>query len=137
MPFVTRKVEPRYLCRGHVKQGEATRNWPVGAELEAAANGALTASLKQLASLLVAAEDIFAELTGELAGIADRSGRLRARIDRVEEKLAQQDPKKIPVRKSCSSLFCISVTDVDIYYICSFSRKRNYSRADYLRRVER
>lgn len=97
MPFVTRKVEPRLLGRGHVPSG--SRDWPVGAELEAVANGALTASLKQLASLLVVAEDIFAELTAELAGIADRSGRLRARIDRVEERLAEQDPKKIPVRK--------------------------------------
>ena len=100
MPFVTRKVEPRYLFRGHLdKPAEVTRNWPVGAELEAAANGALTASLKQLASLLVAAEDVFGELTGELATIADRSGKLRRRIDAVEAKLAQQDPKKIPVRK--------------------------------------
>jgi hypothetical protein len=101
MPFVVRKVEPRYLCRGHVPT-VASRQWPVGAELEAAANGALTASLKQLSSLLVAAEDIFAELTTELAGIADRSGSLRTRLDRVEERLALQDPKKIPVRKCCS-----------------------------------
>lgn len=99
MPFVTRKVEPRYLCRGHVPVGVESRDWPVGAELEAVANGALTASLKQLASLLVAAEDIFAVLTAELAGIADRSGRLRGRLDRLEERLAAQDPKKIPVRK--------------------------------------
>ncbi|KAJ8664555.1 hypothetical protein QAD02_006217 [Eretmocerus hayati] len=99
MPFVLRKVEPRFVCRGHVPQDSNPRDWPVGAELEAVANGALTASLKQLASLLTTAEDVFAELTAELAGIADRSGRLRSRIDSVERRLAQQDPKKIPVRK--------------------------------------
>ncbi|XP_014207313.1 wiskott-Aldrich syndrome protein family member 2-like [Copidosoma floridanum] len=104
MPFVARKLEPKFLCRGHVPYGSgAARDWPVGAELEAAANGALSGSLKQLASLLGAAEDIFAELTTELTGIAERSAKLRRRIDRVEESLLAQDPKKIPVRRPFSS----------------------------------
>lgn len=97
MPFVMRKVEPRHLCRGHVPAG--SQGWPVGAELEAVANGALTSSLKQLASLLTAAEDIFASLTVELASVTDRSGHLRRRIDKVEERLSAVDPKKIPVRE--------------------------------------
>lgn len=99
MPFVLRKVEPRYLCRGHVPTGSAPQGWPVGAELEAVANGALTISLKQLASLLTTAESIFADLTAELTAVADRSSRLRQRIDKVEERLTLVDPKKIPVRK--------------------------------------
>lgn len=99
MPFVLRKVEPRYLCRGHVPAGSAPQGWPVGAELEAVANGALTTTLKQLASLLTTAEDIFAELTAELTAVADRSSRLRQRIDKVEERLAAVDPKKVPVRE--------------------------------------
>ncbi|XP_014483209.1 PREDICTED: uncharacterized protein LOC106748842 [Dinoponera quadriceps] len=98
MPFVIRKVEPRHLCRGHVPAG--SQGWPVGAELEAEANGALTSSLKQLASLLTAAEDIFASLTVELARVTDRSGHLRRRIDKVEERLGTVDPKKIPVPES-------------------------------------
>lgn len=97
MPFVMRKVEPRHLCRGHVPAG--SQGWPVGAELEAVANGALTSSLKQLASLLTAAEGIFASLTVELANVTDRSGHLRRRIDKVEERLSAVDPKKIPVRE--------------------------------------
>ncbi|XP_076290081.1 NHS actin remodeling regulator GUK-holder isoform X2 [Lasioglossum baleicum] len=100
MPFVLRKVEPRYLCRGHVPTGSAPQGWPVGAELEAVANGALTVSLKQLASLLTTAENIFADLTAELTAVADRSSRLRQRIDKVEERLAAVDPKKIPVPES-------------------------------------
>lgn len=100
MPFVVRKVEPRHLCRGHVPAG--SQGWPVGAELEAVANGALTGSLKQLASLLTAAEDIFACLTVELAYVAGRSGDLRRRIDKVEERLSKTDPKKIPVREYLS-----------------------------------
>ncbi|XP_076675165.1 NHS actin remodeling regulator GUK-holder isoform X1 [Andrena cerasifolii] len=100
MPFVLRKVEPRYLCRGHVPAGSAPQGWPVGAELEAVANGALTTTLKQLATLLTTAEDIFAELTAELTAVADRSSRLRQRIDKVEERLAAVDPKKVPVPES-------------------------------------
>lgn len=76
MPFVLRKVEPRHLCRGHVPAG--SQGWPVGAELEAVANGALTTSLKQLASILATAEDIFADLTAELTNVADRSTRSRS-----------------------------------------------------------
>jgi hypothetical protein len=98
MPFVMRKVEPRHLCRGHVPAGSQP-DWPVGAELEAVANGALTSSLRQLASLLAAAEDIFAGLTTELVQVAERSGHLRHKIDRIEERLSSIDPKKIPVRE--------------------------------------
>ncbi|XP_076621789.1 NHS actin remodeling regulator GUK-holder isoform X2 [Colletes latitarsis] len=100
MPFVLRKVEPRYLRRGHVPAGSAPQGWPVGAELEAVANGAFTTSLKQLASLLTTAEDIFADLTADLTAVADRSSRLRSRIDKVEERLATIDPKKVPVPES-------------------------------------
>ncbi|XP_076758860.1 NHS actin remodeling regulator GUK-holder [Xylocopa sonorina] len=100
MPFVLRRVEPRLLCRGHVPAGSTPQGWPVGAELEAVANGALTTSLKQLASLLTTAEDIFAELTAELTAVADRSSNLRQRLDKVEERLASVDPKKVPVPES-------------------------------------
>ncbi|XP_070151766.1 serine-rich adhesin for platelets [Polyergus mexicanus] len=99
MPFVMRKVEPRHLCRGHVPGGSQP-GWPVGAELEAVANGALTSSLKQLASLLTVAEDIFAGLTAELGQVAERSGHLRRKIDKIEERLGIVDPKKIPVPES-------------------------------------
>ncbi|XP_012233179.1 mucin-4 isoform X2 [Linepithema humile] len=99
MPFVMRKVEPRHLCRGHVP-ADSQPGWPVGAELEAVANGALTSSLKQLASLLTAAEDIFAGLTAELSQVAERSGHLRLKIDKIEERLSTVDPKKIPVPES-------------------------------------
>ncbi|XP_043470194.1 uncharacterized protein LOC122503634 [Leptopilina heterotoma] len=107
MPFVIRKIEPRYVCRGHVPQGTTSKDWPVGAELEAVANGALTSSLKQLGSLLTAAEDIFADLTAELTAVAERSGKLRQRLDKVEEHLNATDPKKIPVPESDISSFAL------------------------------
>ena len=73
------------------------------AELEAVANGTLTTSLRQLASLLTVAEDIFANLTAELAQVAERSGHLRHKLDKVEERLCTVDPKKIPVREYSES----------------------------------
>ncbi|KZC06660.1 Wiskott-Aldrich syndrome protein family member 3 [Dufourea novaeangliae] len=99
MPFVLRRVEPQYMCRGHMPVGAAPRRCPVIVELETVANGALITSLKQLASLLINAEDIFADLTSELTAVADRSSQLRMRIDKVEKRLSSVDPKKVPVRE--------------------------------------
>ncbi|KAK1121608.1 hypothetical protein K0M31_010399 [Melipona bicolor] len=110
MPFVLRKVEPRFLCRGHVPAGSTPQGWPVGAELETVANGALTISLKQLASLLTTAEDIFADLTAELTAVADRSSNLRQRLDKVEGRLATVDPKKVPVRKYRACVLSLSLS---------------------------
>lgn len=98
MPFVVRRIEPKYVGRGHVPQNSVTSK-TVGAELYATSNGTLASTLKQLASLLTVAEDIFGELTAELTNIASRSGDLRQRIDRLEDNLSNIDPKKIPVRK--------------------------------------
>lgn len=96
MPFVVRKISPKYVGRGHVPQDPtAADTWPVGAELGAVSNGTLASTLKQLASLLSVAEDIFGELTAELTSVADRSGVLRRRIDRLDDRLAGIDPKKI------------------------------------------
>lgn len=100
MPFIIRKIEPRYIGRGHVPQDTTCAEvWPVGAELGAITNGVLACTLKQLASLLTNAEDIFSGLTSQLTYIADRSGTLRRRIDQLDDRLATIDPKKIPVRK--------------------------------------
>jgi hypothetical protein len=113
MPFVLRTLEPRHVCRGHVPAGSHP-GWPVGAELEAVANGALTSTLKQLASLLIVAEDIFAGLTVDLAQVAERSGHLRRKLDKVEERLGTVDPKKIPVREYSRVIYlpyCILILD--------------------------
>uniref|UniRef100_A0A0C9RQA7 WASF1_0 protein n=1 Tax=Fopius arisanus TaxID=64838 RepID=A0A0C9RQA7_9HYME len=108
MPFVVRKIEPRYVGRGHVPQNATSaETWPVGAELGAVSNGALASTLKQLASLLSIAEDIFGELTAELTSVADRSGVLRRRIDRLDDRLASIDPKKIPVPESDICTFAL------------------------------
>lgn len=68
-------------------------------ELEAVTNNTLSNALRQLASLVLAADDIFAELRGELRGIASRSEKLKSRFDCLEERVAAYDPKKVTVRK--------------------------------------
>lgn len=98
MPFVQRIIEPKYLSR--------TSLWDVDGnprvtddELEAVTNNTLSNALRQLASLVLAANDIFAELKNELKVIAQRSEKLKSKIDLVEDKVAAYDPKKVTVRK--------------------------------------
>ncbi|GJQ84585.1 hypothetical protein Trydic_g10198 [Trypoxylus dichotomus] len=102
MPFVQRVIEPKYLSR--------TSLWDVDGnprvrdnELEAVTNNTLSNALRQLASLVLASNDIFNELKEELRGIAQRSEKLKARIDLVEDKVAAYDPKKVTVRPKPSA----------------------------------
>ncbi|KAJ8917170.1 hypothetical protein NQ315_012662 [Exocentrus adspersus] len=97
MPFIQRFVEPRYLSRtqlfdedGHPKVADE--------ELQAVSNNTLCNALRQLASLVLAADDIFSELGGQLQGLGKRSTEAKARIQALEEKVAKFDPKQVTVR---------------------------------------
>ncbi|KAK0161396.1 hypothetical protein PV327_009871 [Microctonus hyperodae] len=106
MPFIIRKIEPHYIGRGHMPQDTTSvKVWPIGTELGAITNGALASTLKQLASLLSNAEDIFHGLTIELTDLANRSGILCSRIDLLNDNLSSKDPKKTPVPESDISTF--------------------------------
>ncbi|XP_063237348.1 mucin-5AC isoform X1 [Bacillus rossius redtenbacheri] len=114
MPFVLRAVEPVHLSRKslHREDGSPLVN---DGELDAVANNTLCGVLRQLASLVVVAGDIFEDLSAQLRHVGERSRRLRARISQVEEKVAAFDPKKVAVPESD---------------ICTFSqRARHYSSA--------
>lgn len=98
MPFVQRVVEPKYLSK--------TSLWDVDGkplvgdyELEAVTNNTLSNALRQLASLVLIANDIFNELNKQLKGITERSENLKVKIGVVEEKVVAFDPKKVAVRK--------------------------------------
>ncbi|KAK0157579.1 hypothetical protein PV328_011306 [Microctonus aethiopoides] len=98
--------EPHYIGRGHMPQDTTSvKVWPIGTELGAITNGALASTLKQLASLLTNAEDIFHGLTLELTDLANRSGTLCSRIDLLNNNLLSKDPKKTPVPESDISTF--------------------------------
>lgn len=98
MPFVQRVVEPKFLSRTSLWDEEGKPRVSDD-ELEAVTNNTLSNALRQLASLVLVADDIFAELGKELQSINKRSDALKARIGQVEQKAFGYDPKKVTVRK--------------------------------------
>lgn len=68
-------------------------------EFEAVTNLTLSNALRQLASLVLIANDIFTELNKELHDIGERAIVIRQRIDTLDERVVQFDPKLVTVRK--------------------------------------
>lgn len=74
-------------------------------ELQAVTNCTLSNALRQLASLVLLAEDIFSELTVQLQGVTERSKVAQTKIEKINELVEKYDPKKVPVRKYRTFLF--------------------------------
>lgn len=106
MPFVQRVVEPKFLSR-RCLHGEDGQPLITDYELEAVTNNTLSSALRQLASLVVIANDIFEDLAKQLQNVGERSRRLRNRIESVEEKVVAFDPRKVTVRK-----YILHITDL-------------------------
>lgn len=102
MPFVQRVVEPKYLSRTSLRDADGKPK-VTDEELQAVTNCTLSNALRQLASLVLLAEDIFSELTAQLQGISERSKVAQGKIDKINEIVIQYDPKKVTVRK----YFCL------------------------------
>nr|CAH7722523.1 unnamed protein product [Callosobruchus chinensis] len=98
MPFAQRFVEPRLAGRVRLfdEDGQPRVN---DGELEAVTNGTLCNALKQLASLVAAADGIFDELADELKRVHGRSQQVRVRIELLAGKVEEFDPKAVSVRK--------------------------------------
>ncbi|KAL0882527.1 hypothetical protein ABMA27_000989 [Loxostege sticticalis] len=96
MPFVQRVVEPKYLSRTSLRD-ENGKPRVTDEELQAVTNCTLSNALRQLASLVLLAEDIFSELTSQLQGITERSKVAQTKIERINEIVEKYDPKKVPV----------------------------------------
>lgn len=101
MPFVQRVVEPKFLSRAVLHDAEGRPRIKDG-ELEAVTNHTLSSALKQLASVVLIANDIFQELNKQLEAVSVRTGKLRHRIGRVEQLVEAYDPKAVTVRKYLS-----------------------------------
>jgi len=86
MPLPKRVVEPVHVARGTIPE-----DFPLPSELEAATNGTLANTVRQLSSLSRHAEDLFGELTREAHGLAARANSLQTRIDRLAVKVTQLD----------------------------------------------
>ncbi|CAK1546192.1 unnamed protein product [Leptosia nina] len=96
MPFVERVVEPTFLSRTSLRD-ENGKQKVTDEELQAVTNCTLSNALRQLASLVLLAEDIFSELTGQLEVIRERSKTAQAKIETISELVEKYDPKKVPV----------------------------------------
>lgn len=68
-------------------------------ELMAVTNRTLSNALRQLASLVLIANDIFMDLNKELRTITERSTTIKVRITALAERVDNQDAKLVTVRK--------------------------------------
>ncbi|RZF44145.1 hypothetical protein LSTR_LSTR003785 [Laodelphax striatellus] len=99
MPFVQRVVQPVQLSRVllHDEQG---RPRVKDGELEAVTNHTLSSALRQLASVVLLADEIFQDLGKILGDVTERSKRLRVRIAAVDERVSHFDPKAVTVQET-------------------------------------
>lgn len=104
MPFVQRVVEPKFLSRTSLRDVDGKPRVS-DEELQAVTNCTLSNALRQLASLVLLAEDIFSELTSQLQGITERSKVAQVKIEKINEIVEKYDPKKVPVREYLAFCF--------------------------------
>jgi hypothetical protein len=119
MPFVQRVVEPKFLSRRSL-HGDDGQPLVTDYELEAVTNNTLSSALRQLACLVLIANDIFEDLRKQLEDVSERSKRLRNRIESVEGKVMAFDPRKVTVRKYITLDFLIlcSMNLVVVVFFC-------------------
>ncbi|KAG6441457.1 hypothetical protein O3G_MSEX001809 [Manduca sexta] len=106
MPFVQRVVEPKFLSRTSLRDEEGKPKI-TDEELQAVTNCTLSNALRQLASLVLLAEDIFSELTAQLQEITERSKTAQTKIEKINEIVEKYDPKKVPVPEGSLSDFAL------------------------------
>ncbi|XP_050667528.1 uncharacterized protein LOC126967137 isoform X2 [Leptidea sinapis] len=106
MPFVERVVEPKFLSRTSLHDQAGTQK-VTDEELQAVTNCTLSNALRQLASLVLLAEDIFSELTSQLEGVTERSKAAQTKLGKINELVEKYDPKKVPVPEGCLSDFAL------------------------------
>ncbi|XP_036949490.1 wiskott-Aldrich syndrome protein family member 2 [Acanthopagrus latus] len=87
MPLVTRNIEPRHVCRQTIPNN-------IRSELECVTNISLANIIRQLGSLSKYAEDVFGELFVQAGAFAIRVNSLGERVDRLQVKVTQLDPKE-------------------------------------------
>ncbi|KAK8399091.1 hypothetical protein O3P69_004272 [Scylla paramamosain] len=101
MPLVKREVSPvrlaaRPSCWGTADSGEEV-TLRGEYDLTAVTNVTLCGALRQLASLVTAAQDVSQELQEELGKISNRSSSLAARLAALESRVAAHNPRAVPV----------------------------------------
>jgi len=101
MPLVYRNVTPRKLCSSKLElQGK------YDSEFIAVNNKALVSVLRQLASLVHHATDIFSDAATLTEQVHKRIISVKLKLDELEAKSELFDPKLVPVRKYTISYIC-------------------------------
>lgn len=95
MPFVLRQVQPIALSRGRATDARVSELDP----RQLISNVTLAACLRQLASLVVTAHDMFGEYERQAQQIYERSRTLKARLGRLQTLVDGYDSRAVPVRK--------------------------------------
>ena len=101
MPFVLRQVTPVRLSRLDAGHKDLIDQDP----RQYITNQTLTACLRQLASLVSLAADIFNSCQDEASAIHERTVNLRERLNRLTASVDKLDPRIVPIRKSCFQKF--------------------------------
>lgn len=98
MPFVLRQVTPVRLSR--LAQPNAAQKELIDQDpRQYITNQTLTACLRQLASLVSLAADVFGACEHEAALVHERTVRLRERLDRLSVNVDKLDSRTAPIRK--------------------------------------
>lgn len=104
MPFVLRQVQPVALSRGGATEARVSELDP----RQLISNVTLAACLRQLASLVVTAHDMFGEYERQAQQIYERSCTLKGRLGRLQTLIDGCDCRSVPVRKWRSPLSIVS-----------------------------
>lgn len=84
-------------------EGSAFNNIPLhddgSCEFDTVTNITLSNALRQMASILIIANEIFLDLNGQLQDITHRSQELKEKLNILEKKVDKYDPKTVNVRK--------------------------------------
>ena len=95
MPFAVRPITPTVLSAGPVPEH-------VGNEFDCVTNYTLAQAMRQMASLLKQADDIFGDLENQCAAINSTTKNIMDRVVTIEEKVNKLDSKKENIRVSGS-----------------------------------
>lgn len=131
MPFVLRQVTPVRLSRLGASQTASSVGDDDDDVRQLISNQTLSACLRQLASLVSLASDIFAHCHDEASLLQERTAQLSQRLDRLQSNADQRlDSRSVAIRKfslddtKCISMFSLykSSKGVKIPYVWGYHR---------------
>ena len=103
MPLAKRKITPTAISRRPESWGVSDSGEEIILEgdydLTAVSNITLCGALQQLASVVLAAQDLAIDLEKQLTQISEKSKNLTIRIANLETRVINHNPRTVPVRE--------------------------------------